>query len=181
MSEPSPPPTAAARVIACVRAVAAAGAQVEVFGSSVYAPAYAEDVDVLVSDDDPGRLAGALGLAALPTTPPRLHGVLDGVRVDVTVVRGDDEPARRFRSGPRDAAALAAALAAHGRDEVFQAHNERLQERLAGSVWSQCRSWYRMDGEGRIVNFWTGCGGSAAQLFEARKGATVLLQPARAN
>jgi hypothetical protein len=38
-----------------------------------------------------------------------------------------------------------------------------------------------VDSEGRIVNFWTGCGGSAAQLFEARKGATVLLQPARAN
>lgn len=38
-----------------------------------------------------------------------------------------------------------------------------------------------IDGEGRIVNFWTGCGGSAAQLFEARKGATVLLQPAKAS
>src|SRR6185295_20418567 len=110
----------AAHVLERVRAVAAPGASVEAFGSSIYAPAHADDVDVLVSDDDPARLAVALGLALLPTLPPRLHGALEGTRVDVTVVTGDDELARRMRAGPRDAAMLTAQLQDHGRDEVFQ-------------------------------------------------------------
>ncbi len=41
------------------------------------------------------------------------------------------------------------------RPEVQAAHNEALQARLAGSVWSACRSWYRMEG-GRIVALWPG-------------------------
>ena len=41
------------------------------------------------------------------------------------------------------------------KDEVMQAHNAALQQRLDGSVWSQCRSWYRMDG-GRIVAIFPG-------------------------
>jgi cation diffusion facilitator CzcD-associated flavoprotein CzcO len=41
------------------------------------------------------------------------------------------------------------------RDEVARARDASLQQRLAGSVWSQCRSWYRMDG-GRIVAIWPG-------------------------
>lgn len=41
------------------------------------------------------------------------------------------------------------------RPEVQAAHNAMLQARLAGSVWSACRSWYRMDG-GRIVALWPG-------------------------
>ena len=114
-------PDVAMRVLARVRAVADPRATVEAFGSSIYAPAHAEDVDVLVSEDDPARLAAALGLAALPTTPPRMTGTLEGVRVDVSVVSGDDELARRMRSGPRDAALLAGQLREHGRDEVFQA------------------------------------------------------------
>lgn len=114
-------PGAAARVVERVRAVADSRAAVEAYGSSVYAPAHADDVDVLVCEDDPARLASALGLEQLPTLPPRLHGELDGVRVDVTVVRGDGELAERMRAGPRDAAMLAAQLRDHGRDEVFQA------------------------------------------------------------
>lgn len=39
---------------------------------------------------------------------------------------------------------------------VLAQHNEMLQSRLAGSVWSQCRSWYRMNGDGRIVALWPG-------------------------
>ena len=112
---------AAARVVERVRLVADPRAAVEAYGSSVYAPAHADDVDVLVSDDDPARLALALGLEQLPTLPPRLHGVLDGVRVDVTVVTGDGELTQRMRSGPRDAAMLASQLRDHGRDDVFQA------------------------------------------------------------
>ena len=113
--------TPAARVLARVRAVAAPGAVVEAYGSSVYAPAHADDVDVLVADDDPVRLAAALGLTAIPTVPPRLHGTLEGVAVDVSVVSGDDDLARRMRSGPRDAELLVAHLRGHGRDEAFQA------------------------------------------------------------
>lgn len=115
------PPDAAARVLERVRAVADPRAAVEAFGSSIYAPAHADDVDVLVSDDDPARLAADLGLELLPTVPPRLHGLLEGTRVDVTVVTGDDDVVRRMRSGPRDAAMLVAQLRDHGRDNVFQA------------------------------------------------------------
>lgn len=113
--------SAAARVLARVRAVADPRATVEAYGSSVYAPAHAGDVDVLVCNDDPARLAAALGLTAIPTKPPRMHGTLEGAQVDVTVVTGDDELARRMSAGPRDAALLAGNLREHGRDEVFQA------------------------------------------------------------
>lgn len=111
-------------MLARVRAATAAAAPdavVEPYGSSVYAPAHASDIDILVSDDDPARLAAALGLALLPTIPPRLHGTLEDTPVDITVVRGDDDLARRMRAGPRDAALLAEHLHHHGRDDVFQA------------------------------------------------------------
>jgi cation diffusion facilitator CzcD-associated flavoprotein CzcO len=39
--------------------------------------------------------------------------------------------------------------------EVFRAHNARLQQRLAGSVWTTCHSWYRTDG-GKVVALWPG-------------------------
>ncbi|HEX7699893.1 MAG TPA: hypothetical protein VF403_04200, partial [Kofleriaceae bacterium] len=70
---------------------------------------------------DPDRLAVALGLTRIPTLPPRMHGTLEGAQVDVTVVNGDDDRAKHMRSGPRDAALLAAHLHDHRRDEVFQA------------------------------------------------------------
>ncbi|GAB4123294.1 MAG: NAD(P)/FAD-dependent oxidoreductase [Rubrivivax sp.] len=59
------------------------------------------------------------------------------------------------------ALAAMARTEAHGarafevRDEVFRAHNQALQARLAGSVWSLCRSWYRTD-SGRITALWPG-------------------------
>ncbi len=112
---------AAGRVLARVRAVADPRAVVEAYGSCVYAPAHASDVDVLVSNDDPQRLAAALGMEVLPTLPPRLHGELEGVSVDLTIVNGDDDLARRMRNGPRDAALIATHVRDHGRDAVFQA------------------------------------------------------------
>ncbi len=123
MTQPPPEPssTPADRVLARVRAVADPRAVVEAYGSSVYAPDHASDVDVLVSDDDPARLAAALGFELLPTVPPRIHGTLEGVPVDVTVVTGDGEVARRMRAGPRDAALIAQQLREAGRDAVFQA------------------------------------------------------------
>lgn len=41
------------------------------------------------------------------------------------------------------------------RAEVMDAHNQRLQKRLDGSVWSHCRSWYRND-NGRITALFPG-------------------------
>jgi hypothetical protein len=35
----------------------------------------------------------------------------------------------------------------------MQDFNERLQDRLRGSVWAGCRSWYRAD-DGRIIALW---------------------------
>jgi hypothetical protein len=155
MTQLEPPhrtPPAATRVLERVRAVADPRAAVEAFGSSIYAPAHADDVDVLVSNDDPARLAAALGLALLPTLPPRLHGVLDGARVDVTVVTGDDELARRMRAGPRDAAALAGQLRDHGRDEVFQA------------AWPHVRRFVQARALGRNGLGWFGSFGWALLL-----------------
>lgn len=39
--------------------------------------------------------------------------------------------------------------------DVARAHDQAQQQRLAGSVWSQCRSWYRAE-NGRIVAIWPG-------------------------
>jgi hypothetical protein len=144
--------TAAERVLARVRAVAAPRATVEAYGSSVYAPAHASDVDVLVSNDDPERLAAALGLTPIPTLPPRMHGTLEGVPVDITVVTGDDDLARRMRAGPRDAAALAAHLREHERDEVFQA------------AWPHVRQFVRARALGHNGLGWFGSFGWAILL-----------------
>ena len=41
------------------------------------------------------------------------------------------------------------------RADVMQQHNQALQARLRGSVWSQCRSWYRLD-NGRVFALFPG-------------------------
>ncbi|GAC1599490.1 MAG: hypothetical protein NVS4B10_10720 [Myxococcales bacterium] len=41
------------------------------------------------------------------------------------------------------------------RPEVLAAHNQALQARLQGSVWSQCRSWYRTE-SGKVVALFPG-------------------------
>ncbi len=45
--------------------------------------------------------------------------------------------------------------AIEARADVQQAHNLALQERLGGSVWAQCRSWYRMD-SGKVIAIFPG-------------------------
>jgi cation diffusion facilitator CzcD-associated flavoprotein CzcO len=42
------------------------------------------------------------------------------------------------------------------RPEVERASTAEVQERLDGSVWTQCQSWYRKDGDGRVVGNWPG-------------------------
>lgn len=103
------------KILDLIRAVADPRAVIEAYGSSVYAPAHAHDVDVLVTGDDADRLAGALGLTRIPTKPPKMTGVLEGMQVDITVVTEADS---HMRSGPRDAALLAQHLSE--RDDVFQ-------------------------------------------------------------
>ncbi|MFN8900734.1 MAG: hypothetical protein ACK5VV_01520, partial [Lysobacteraceae bacterium] len=39
--------------------------------------------------------------------------------------------------------------------EAMAAHDASLQSRLRGSVWTQCRSWYRME-DGRVVAIFPG-------------------------
>jgi len=161
----------AAQVLAQVRAAAAPSAVVELYGSCVYAPTHASDVDVLVSDDDPARLAAALELTPIPTVPPRMHGVLAGVPVDLTVVVGDGEVARAMRAGPRDAAALVDHLRAHRRDQAFAA------------AWPHVRRFVRARGLGHNGLGWFGSFGWALllaaplatdrELADARPGAVV--------
>jgi hypothetical protein len=95
-------------VLARVAAAAGPQSHVDLYGSAVYAPEHAADIDVLVSHKDPQKLATALDFEVIPTTPPRLQGVIAGVPVDITVANGHDDLARRMRLGPRDAALLAA-------------------------------------------------------------------------
>lgn len=153
MSEPLQDAAAAAeRVVARVRAAVAAGAVVETYGSCVYAPAHASDVDVLVSEDDPVRLATALGLTPIPTVPPRMHGTLEGVPVDVTVVSGDGEVARAMRAGPRDATTLIARLRAGDREDAFVA------------AWPHVRGFVRARALGHNGLGWFGSFGWALLL-----------------
>jgi cation diffusion facilitator CzcD-associated flavoprotein CzcO/acetyl esterase/lipase len=65
------------------------------------------------------------------------------------------EPQVRFAIDAMRRTAAAGARAFEVRPEAFETHNAALQARLAGSVWSQCRSWYRTD-SGRIVALWPG-------------------------
>lgn len=118
---------APSRILARIRDAADPRALVDLYGSSVYAPAHAADVDVLVVHDNPARLASALGFELIPTAPPRLHGVLDGIPVDITVANGDD---LATRSGPRDAAALVDKLG--DRHALFQ------------TIWPEVRQFVRL-------------------------------------
>lgn len=51
------------------------------------------------------------------------------------------------------------------REDAMRAHNADLQRRLSGSVWAQCRSWYRMD-NGRVVAIFPGFTAEYARGFD---------------
>jgi poly(A) polymerase len=130
---PSPPPAEAPalRVIEALRAAAGQPGlepeiQIEPFGSSVYAPGHAADLDLLVraSAEVAAQLARALGLRALGTDPPRLRGAIGGTAVDLMFVppgAPDDDRTRGLVAGPRDCALLAEHLRHHGRHHAFLA------------------------------------------------------------
>lgn len=65
------------------------------------------------------------------------------------------EPAVRHAIACMKAVTAGGYRAIEVRAEVMQAHNLQLQQRLGGSVWSQCRSWYRMD-DGKVVAIFPG-------------------------
>lgn len=110
--EPPPPPHAA--IVDRVRSL------VEVpvlpFGSMVYAPEHARDLDLLVRGDQQHVEALAHGLALAPAGSGRLRGTVDGVDVDILVT--DDA---RLLASASDAAVLRDHLRAHGRHEAFAA------------------------------------------------------------
>jgi cation diffusion facilitator CzcD-associated flavoprotein CzcO/acetyl esterase/lipase len=65
------------------------------------------------------------------------------------------EPQVDFAIAAMQRVSAAGARALEVRPEVFRTHNQMLQSRLQGSVWSLCRSWYRAD-NGRITALWPG-------------------------
>jgi len=125
---PSPPELpATARVIEQLRAAAGQpDLEIEAFGSSVYAPGAAADLDLLVRApaELAPPLARALGLRALETDPPRLRGAIGGTAVDLMLVPPGapaDDRTRGLVAGPRDCALLAEHLRHHGRHAAFLA------------------------------------------------------------
>jgi poly(A) polymerase len=84
------------------------------FGSTVYAPAHARDLDLHVRTSEPARVSAALAehLGLVPIGA-RLRGTLAGTRVDLDL--GADD------TGPRDAEKLVGHLRAHGRHDAFLA------------------------------------------------------------
>jgi cation diffusion facilitator CzcD-associated flavoprotein CzcO len=61
----------------------------------------------------------------------------------------------RYVSGALRASAAAGAPL-DLRPEVQRWSGELVQDRLRDSIWVSCDSWYRQDGEGRVVNNWPG-------------------------
>jgi endonuclease/exonuclease/phosphatase family metal-dependent hydrolase len=110
-------PAGVARIVAVVRA-AVPGAAVVPFGSAVYAPACALDVDLLVaSSADAARIATRFGLRAAGTD--RWRGTIDGTPVDIL--------ATTHRDGADDARALRDHLIHHGRYDAFVAALPRVR------------------------------------------------------
>lgn len=105
---------------------AADGIAIHAFGSAIYAPEHAGDLDLVMRTGAcPARelaelLADAHGLA-IHGPPWRLRGSLAGRRLDMVVLAGDEPDAERWLAGPRDAELLREHLRDHGRDGAFRA------------------------------------------------------------
>ncbi|HLL23688.1 MAG TPA: hypothetical protein VK427_16230, partial [Kofleriaceae bacterium] len=94
------------------------------YGSILYAPAFAADIDVLVETDLPvadfaRELATIVDIAAAGSDV-HLRGTLDGHTVEVAV-SSRAAPDERVLAGPRDGAALLQHLRDHGRHAAFLA------------------------------------------------------------
>ena len=113
MTDAVDPDSPAARVLARVRAVAAPGAVVEAYGSSVYAPAHASDVDVLVraQEDDRTSVESIRRLIVNPgsSRPVTLAELVaqQRERTGQPAVLHDERPLRRVRRTADEFAAAA--------------------------------------------------------------------------
>jgi len=101
-----------------------ATAIVQPYGSIVYAPAHASDIDVVVEIDQPvdvfaGELATLLELAQVGA-PGHLRGTVGGRAVELSI-SSRAEPDERMLAGPRDGHALLQHLRDHGRHDAFLA------------------------------------------------------------
>ena len=75
------------------------------------------------------------------------------------------EPAVRHAIACMRAVEAGGHCAIEVREDAMRAHNKDLQRRLSGSVWAQCRSWYRMD-NGRVVAIFPGFTAEYARGFD---------------
>ncbi|MCW5807182.1 MAG: 2'-5' RNA ligase family protein, partial [Deltaproteobacteria bacterium] len=122
-----------AAVQASVRELAgdAATVAIDVFGSAVYAPEHAADVDLILrtGSTPPHELAQLLADAhglALHGPPWRLRGAIavppgPRRRVDLLVIAGDEIDAARWLAGPVEGRMLREHLELHGREAAFLA------------------------------------------------------------
>ena len=60
--------------------------------------------------------------------------------------------------------------------DVQQAQNAALQQRLGGSVWSQCRSWYRME-DGKVIAIFPGFVREYVQAVRQPRFGDYVLEP----
>ena len=62
------------------------------------------------------------------------------------------------------------------RADVQQAHNAALQQRLGGSVWAQCRSWYRTE-SGKVIAIFPGFVNQYVRAAREPRFADYVLDP----
>lgn len=112
----APPPDRVLHHDVIERVRATVDVPVAAFGSAIYAPAHASDLDLLVRGDQThiDQLVSTFDLA--PAGVGRLRGEIDSVPVDVIVT---DEP--RLVASAADATLLRDHLRGHGRHEAFAA------------------------------------------------------------
>ncbi|HEU0031919.1 MAG TPA: RNA repair domain-containing protein [Kofleriaceae bacterium] len=112
---PDPVTPVCARIATTLAAAGVHDARIEPFGSSVYAPGHARDVDIAIQTSEVERASAALATGvALRRAGRSLRGRIDGTPVDV-IVTPDDDP------GPADARRLVEHLRDHGRHAAFLA------------------------------------------------------------